>query len=615
MAFFKSIRIRKKMLLTFLPLTLLPMFILIAISYSMFRSQMEGYTAGQLQESISQVSRHVDTYLEELDRLSMLPYYQPDILAIMQARGDEDLLQRYYSTRQAESIISQSLINPREDLLNVFLYRDDGRLIFISRENAALNEAYDHHASYWYAKALEGNGGAVFLGPYRDTRFAHPKDDFFSITRLIKSYDHQRVLGAILIDADFSGLKNLFHPVDLGSSANLVVLDQDGRLIYKQNERYLPLVAEMEPGTAASGMQVLNGGEVLSAYGRSSLTGWQVIGLVSSRSLNEDILTLRNVILMLSLCMFAAVGLASVAISHHISRPLFQLKRLMNEVQRGNFNVSMPRSRSEDEIGIVANAFNNMSGRIQDLIDQNAEAKVQQKQAELNQLKSQIRPHFLYNTLESIRALAELREHYEIAEVTSSLGEILRYSIRSHDKLVRFRSELLQAQNYLKIQENCAEFPIRWTIDIEPAILDSYTMPLLIQPIIENAVAHGFDGIAREGRIDLSAYRDDRDVLIEIADNGVGIPAQTLRALNEALIEVGPAAPAQAGERFGIGLYNVVYRLKLLFGEPYGLLIDSDPGAGTTVFIRVPFIADPPNETSLLLREGGRNDAQNDDRR
>ena len=614
MAFFRKIRIRKKMLLTFVPLALIPMFLLMAVSYNLFRSQMQGYTAGQVYESILQVNRHVDSYLEELDRLSMLPYYQPELLSIMLTRDDTDLLQRYYSTKLAESIISQSLINPREDLQSVFLYRDDGRLIFISRENESLNENYDFHTSYWYAKAAEGNGKAVFLGPYRDTRFAERQDRFISVTRLIKSYDSHKVLGAILIDADYSGLESLFNLVDLGDKANLVVLDQDNRMIYQQNDQYLPFVSEVNLDAAASGKQSLNNGNIMSSYSRSSLTGWKVVGLVSSQSLNKDILTMRNLIFMLTLCMFAAVGFASIAFSHHISKPLFQLKRLMNEVQRGNFNVSMPKTRSEDEIGIVANAFNNMSSRIQELIHQNAEVRVQQKQAELNHLKSQIRPHFLYNTLESIRSLAELREYYEIARLTTSLGEILRYSIRSHDQLVTIRSELYQVQNYLSIQENCASFPLRWVIDVEPSLLDAYTMPLLIQPIVENAVGHGFDGIDREGRIVLSASRMERDMLIEITDNGIGMPQQTVQALNEALSAVGPAPPLQEADRFGIGLLNVAYRLHLLFGDPYGMMLESEEGVGTTVFMRVPYIADPQYEKSLLSRKGDLRHAENDDR-
>lgn len=598
----KRLTISRKMLVTFLPLALLPMLVLMFIAYDLFSSRMESYAGDQVHESVEQLARHADSYLDELERLSMLPYYQPEILKVMRERDDNDLLERYYSTVRVESLIAQSMINPREDLRDVFLYRTDGRLIFHSRYSVQLNEHYDFQEAFWYKKAMEGNGKAVFLGRYRDDRFVDPPDDVFSVTRLIKSYD-QVVLGAILIDADFGSLAAMFDAVHLGRDANLVVLDQDHQLLYRQNDQHLDAVTRV----LAAGEERLELAEgVYAVQSQSALTGWTFIGLIPVAELNNDILTMRNMIVMLSLLVAVGIVGATVFISRKITKPLQRLKMLIKEVQRGNFDVADPKPGSgEDEVGSVVSAFMNMSSQIKALIHQLSEVKVKQKEAELKQLKAQIEPHFLYNTLESIRALAELKDHYEIAEVTSSLGNLLRYSIASHDGLVQIGDELKQAQNYIVIQKICSQSPIRFILDIEEKILNAYTIPLLFQPIVENAIKHGFGGSGKGGEIVVSAHRSGDDVLVQISDNGKGMPAADVATLNEALARATQLDGQGEHKGLGIGLINVSARLQLVFGEPYGMMVHSDLNEGTTVLMRLPYIWDPTESQYHILHEGG----------
>src|SRR5690606_16038579 len=194
---------------------------------------------------------------------------------------------------------------------------------------------------------------------------------------------------------------------------------------------------EIKPLVHNSGKRELKQG-LFAAYSQSDTTGWTLIGMLPVHELNKEIFTMRNMIFLLLLLMIIGTVFASVYLSRGMTKPLIQLKKRLREIQLGNFNVTTPIPRnSNEEISTVLTAFNNMSQHIEDLIHQVAEVKVRQKEAELNQLKAQIRPHFLYNTLESIRALAELKDNYDVAEVTSSLGNLLRYSIQSHNKLVR----------------------------------------------------------------------------------------------------------------------------------------------------------------------------------
>jgi two-component system sensor histidine kinase YesM len=587
----KSASIRQKLLFTFVPLTLIPLGILMLVSFWFYSNQMKNETGQFILQTLLQVNRHVDTYLEELDRLTMIPYYNSDVLNIMADKNRGSVLDLYKDAKLVEGVLSGSMVNPREDLQGVFLYSGDGQLFFNARYNVRLNPDYQWDRSYWYTKALEADGKAVFLGRNADRRTLNPPAYPFSIARVIKPMNGS-VIGAILIDANFDGLENIFSSTSLGEHANLVVLDKDNRIIYSKNERYLDALSKIRPNEKLQTI-TLDQRDYLTAYNTSALTGWKIVSLIPSTDLNRGITALRQTIILLSALTLLAVGFAAIYISHGITKPLRKLKRMMKEVQRGKYNVSM-KDLSGDEIGDVARAFNKMSQEIDDLINQVLEGRFKQKEAELNHLKMQVRPHFLYNTLESIRALAELKDNIEVVEMTSALGSMLRYSIKEHGSFVRIEDEITQIKNYLIIQQH--RWGDRFTVelDLEAEVLRSLTIPLILQPIVENAVQHGLSTLLNGGGfLRISGKLCEGGICIDVHDNGQGIARDRLRQLNASFTNggggsSGVAAASDSGS--GIGLINVDSRIRLTFGEAYGVHLKSEEDRGTTVHLKLPHI-------------------------
>ena len=222
---------------------------------------------------------------------------------------------------------------------------------------------------------------------------------------------------------------------------------------------------------------------------------------------------------------------------------------------------------------------------LQDLIKSEYSAEIMRNQAELNALQSQINPHFLYNTLESIRGLAIVYKVKDIEIMTKALADMFRYIISKKSSIISFREELINVDNYLKIQQ--FRFNNKFIIqkEIDEDTLDNQIPKLLIQPIVENALQHGLEKKRTKGKIAITAYNTEDKFIVNIKDDGLGMNIDKLRELNEALATSKPLEGKKSGSEGSIGLLNVNERIKMTFGEYYGMRIYSAEDVGTNVEI------------------------------
>lgn len=592
--------IKKKLLAAYLPLIIVPGIAISIAAYSVFSIEMDRASERYAEQTAEMINRHLDTYLDELERLSLFPYFHSDVMDILRQR-DEDVStdEQYRQYKMFDDMFNNIMLNPREDLLNVFLYREDGKRYFNSRVNVVLNIHYDWKSSAWYDDTLRANGNVVFTpNSGKDGRFNVLPYDTFSISRLVKS-DNGRILGAILIDANFQGVEAILRDVGLGKAANVVLKDADGHIMFSQNERYLTELLDAGPNA-----KQLRAEEEMLFVGTnvSDSTGWSTCVLIPSGDISNSFLSIRTIILWM-LVLFSLLAIfVTYWFSAGITRPIRKMQRMARMVEAGNYDMRMD-IRSTDEIGSLGRAFNKMSSEIKALIHEVYEHDLHQKEAELNNLKMQIRPHFLYNTLEAIRSLAEIHDNQDIAEMTTSLGSILRYSIKTHEKLVLLEKEIEYIQQYINIHRIMNGDSIRIESDIDPMVLRFYSIPLLFQPIIENAFQHGLYGKRRDGLLRIEGQIKGQELHFAVYDNGKGIDAARLDQLNRALDA--PRSKEAAG--IGLGLSNVNQRIRIVFGETYGLSIARRPEGGTVVHVRIPIVQYPgnPNQSGPVQSEGG----------
>ena len=268
-------------------------------------------------------------------------------------------------------------------------------------------------------------------------------------------------------------------------------------------------------------------------------------------------------------------------ISARISDPILRLERSIRELDKGLANVEIEEGGCY-EVQRLSHAVASMVSTMRYLMDDIVRQEGQKRRSELEVLQSQINPHFLYNTLDSVIWMTESGQRQEAIQMVTSLARLFRISLSKGKSIIPLADELEHARHYMNIQQ--IRFKNRFTTEIQakPGTEGLYTLKLIIQPLLENAVYHGMASAEDDGIIRVTAYREGEDLLIDVEDNGLGMRPELAASL---LDEDRPEVRTKGS---GIGVRNVHQRVGLTFGEGYGLAIFSEPDEGTLVRIRLP---------------------------
>lgn len=309
--------------------------------------------------------------------------------------------------------------------------------------------------------------------------------------------------------------------------------------------------------------------------------------------------TFRTVAMVLFLiaASMAIAFILSIGLASSIVRPIKRLYQYMRKVEKGDFTDRV-KVESEDELGMLSASFNKMVARLAELVEEvylsklrATEMHLREKESELRMLQAQINPHFLYNTLETIRGMALEHDRMDIASMSAALARIMRYNVKQTDTDVTVRQEVEIVDVYLQIQKYRFEERLQYAIDMPDWAMDQRIVKLALQPLIENSIIHGLEPGGGLTHIRLTAEKLDKDSFcILISDDGAGMSIDRLEAIRASLDDM-QSDPSH------IGLQNVHRRIRHLFGERYGLQVDSREGAGTVVRIVLPY-ADPEKELS-----------------
>ncbi|WP_276355859.1 sensor histidine kinase [Cohnella caldifontis] len=447
-----------------------------------------------------------------------------------------------------------------------------------------LNSVYET----WRQAALKGGGSPVLLSTQEVAGVASSKRYVFTVVREIvgTSYD---TLGLIAVDANIGVIESIVKDLDRVTHGTTLIVDDEGRVVFDSEKKYLGQnIGRSELLQGATGKEGsfhadVDGRSVLTIYRQSENTGWKILVTIPRSALMEEPRRIRDFTLLTAGAIIGFALLISIALTFMLTRPLRSLVRVMKEVQSGNLDVAFPVKR-RDEVGLAGSAFNRMVSRIKSLIEDVYLAGQRKREAELAALQSQINPHFIYNTLEAIRMTAVIRDDAEVSSMAQLLGKLLRYGIGAGSETVPLAKEFEHLGMYVTLLNYRYGNRFFLTLPDEPANRDLPVMKLLFQPIVENAVYHGLDEAKPRMRIGIAYRLEGADHVFTVRDDGIGMDEAELARLRRRLED--PAAASR--ENRGIGLRNVNERLKLLFGETYGLRIESRPGEGTEVTVRLP---------------------------
>jgi two-component system, sensor histidine kinase YesM len=428
-------------------------------------------------------------------------------------------------------------------------------------------------------------------------------EQFFYITPIVEAIGgvyFSQITGYCTVMVNMEKMQGLVENTELTPNSTLYILNNRDEVIASTNTNARGTlfrdVLSMDKDILLNGVNTTIDGEdiLVQVQGLEEADGWRVVSMIPVHELTADMNPMRKVSITVGIGIILSMIIIGSFFMNNLMRPVMGLVMDMKKVGRRDmgFRISV---RSTNEVGLLACDINRMMDEMEemarDMFNTQArlyESELSQKQAEFSALQSQINPHFLYNTLNCISSIGLEYGSREIAQITSCMSRIFRYSIKK-DELVRIREELDCIQAYMNIISIRYENKFDMGLDVEDMLLEMQTPKMILQPIVENAVYHGLERMDAGGQLRVSGSMDAHgDVIFRITDTGKGMEPEELAALQDKLGMVYPELAPDGQLAKSIGLSNIQNRLRLLFGENYGIAIESRFGQGTTVTVKIP---------------------------
>ena len=578
--FIRNLPIQKKLLFSFIILTVIPALLIGILSFYRSSELLKHKTEQYMKDILLETGNNIETKLSEVESLSFQIVSNSVIhdSLLKSNKGFTDEKEKIYTERAIDSQL-RSMLPSVPGIAAIQVLSNDGTSYYINPASIPLSAMSLNDAD---KKILEDGKGSIH---WFDT---DPNTQTIAMGRTINSVANQERIGYALIYIREKSIIDAFKDTELLRNGEIFVVGKNGNIIsciekelLGQRNEFTTLEELEYINPRSFGTSKIDGMNYYFLYGEINGTNWRMISFIPAIEYEKEIIWLRNwITLIIIVCCLLSVAF-SVAISGGVSKPVRDLSKMMREIGDGDFSVYSTYD-SKDEIGVLSRHFNEMVSQVKNLIQKVYEEELLKQKAELKSLRMQINPHFLYNSLESINWMARIRGVPEIGKMVKALGDLMRASI-SGDDFVTVGEEIKNIENYLIIQKFRYGDKIEVNIDIKPGIEKHKIPKLILQPIVENAIVHGIEKMVGSGIINISGAVSGNNIILKVTDNGLGI--------NEDRIKTILSAPEHAGRTNGhtnIGLRNVDRRIKIYYGEEYGVQIQSREGRGTTVTLSFP---------------------------
>lgn len=494
--------------------------------------------------------------------------------------------------------ILESILYRSPYIDHVFFITKDAKQYSVVRTSGAVLDS--ESVMKWHEQHFDRNLKQAQLIPTHNTDYYYyPQTMDFTIARNIRSTKtiqsaDEEVIGTLYIDISMSALSNIIYETELSAGSELYIADKKEEVfVYhpepknagREQEDLKKYLKEMDEGhqyIVADGMYYI--------YSHVDGLNWVVIQKIPKYNLENSYKEIRrNTILLIFISTVLLLGIYYIY-SRKTNTPILQLKKAMEKVQQGEMDVRVD-VHANDEIGFLARGLNQMTENLQEYIRRVYVAEIRQREAEIETLKAQIQPHYLYNTLDVIRMTAVVNDDFQTAELLDGLSGQLKYLIGGAKEIVTLRDEIENIRNYFKIVYVRYENRFGLEINVDEDILSLKVPQLILQPIVENSVKYGLQPKEENGIIAVNVQVDNNQLWINVMDNGLGMSQQRLDKVQESLGSNAVEEHAK-NKKHSIGLKNVHDRIQLICGKEYGIEITSYEGIGTIVKYHLPVMTE-----------------------
>lgn len=580
-----SIFFHLSMIIVIVFIAILSLFLITSNNYRL-EKQNSIYTT--VNQNNRQTISKIDDYINDINNITKIPltYKQSDDIYMNYLYDFTSNHINSYKFQLLNEQIFEEIFAYKPSVNSCYIFNLTGEGDYKVRD--AIYKPFNPSSEPWFSECIDAFGKPVLVDTYELPYIVNEKSKpfyVFGVARGIVRISDASVIGILLVNTKVSYFEDICANMKLTENHRVVILHDD-YTIYDTIQENISKPAEdillsIPRNTDENIFSLKIGNEsFLAASADSESNDWRIISLIPESELFAEInqLQKRNLIILTIVMALSLLGLFFT--SRQIIVPIDRLSKIMKIAESGDFSTHIQVNRM-DEIGRLSISYNSLLDKINELIHEVYLQKIASSEAKLQMLQSQINPHFLYNTLESISMMATINDDEATAEMATELGSILRYSISNINQPVSLSEEIAQLKKYISLLERRFHSQYTISIDIDNKYYSISIPRLILQPILENAIYHGMSSVRSDGKIVISAKKaDPHTLLLTVSDNGSGMSEEKVQDLNEYINEKNDLFKS-------IGMRNVNRRIKLSCGPEYGLTVYSCIGKGTTVVMRI----------------------------
>ncbi len=560
--------LRTQIFIYFLLTTGVIMIVMGALLYANFSKLMEDEIMTSTKMGIDKSGKQLELYIKRIKDMSTILAGNVNTCSYFE-HGHEGHEAHPDDLQDIESLITAVLAG-NEEIQTIVMVGYDGKVIS-NDPDLGMELSEDMMKMPWYQNAVHNQMPVLTSARMQD--FTMDKDQWvLSLSREIIG-ECQDNIGVLLIDFKYDVIEEILYELDLGSRGYAFILNSNDEVVYHHNSSYFEDDEKREELVyiANMGNDVMEADRLIHSYEING-TDWILVGVASL----DGIQAARNDLVVVlwimgSALLIIALG-SSLLFSNRVAKPLRKLEEAMEEVENGNLDQEVD-VKGSSEAKSLAEHYSKMMARVRNLLDEIQSKEKYLRTSELNALQSQINPHFLYNTLDTIIWSAEFQESDKVIALTKALAKFFRLSLGDGSELTTVADEMDHVRQYLIIQKTRYEDKLQYEISCDKDIEEIRIPKLILQPIVENAIYHGIRPMEGQGMINIKGVKSEDGLVFTISDNGIGYDTAS------------PKSENKSGG--GVGQSNVNKRIKLYYGEKYGLKASSEPGKGATIIVKL----------------------------
>ena len=574
------------MLLSNIVVALIPFLMFSIVSGSIFLDHAQKTAEEHSVQLIHQVSNSMDVYVETIEK--MVNYIQLELQDTPFFTMETEDAPGWESETDYIRSVLENVANSHREVAGIFIATKEDLYVSTGMSRISRDPFQNER---WYREASENPEEiqliSVVTGRNIVTNRSYSIDDVFSLAKAVQDPETGEVLGVILLDIRHDIIQSSINGVTIGEKGFVFVMDQEDNIVYtpvngivyRVNPKW---VKAMEPMSVQ-----IQGGSYQIRSELSPYTGWRTVGVFSMDEVMSSVNTIVYILFTCVIISLVLVVIVSFKFSRTLTNPIFKLKRLMKQAESGDLTVRF-NFQHNDEIGELGQSFNHMIARIDQLIQMVYVEQENKRTAEMKSLQEQIKPHFLYNTLDTISWMARDYDAEDIVRLVDALTNMFRIGLSHGKDIITVKEEITHVSNYLYIQKIRYKDKLNYVIHVDESLYAIEVPKLILQPLVENAIYHGVKAKRGGGTITITGVPEGENLVFTVQDDGAGMLQEKVEELNRRMSE-----RSVLDEKKSFGLFYIRERIQLCYGTGYGVHVESALGEGTRVTITLPLYQKP----------------------